>query len=694
MTRSLLKTCAIIAIVLVNLAVLLRYQFIGYRAIFHSDAAVKNLLAQEIFETGRFFPPDWHYANHDLMVWFGHLFILPFLPWLPNDFSLHAVSGVVSLPFILGATWLLGRMLELSPVAQWGLLAVMTSGISPYFQENLYGQVSYAVPYYLAGLTLVAAWQVCRVEGRNFLAQGLLGSLLVLLAFLGACANPGRALASYGLPLLLGAAFLGLRHWSLGDSGCISPRRLGLLAAEYTVGLLLGTWAYWSVTQSLPRPPGALPINFVEFEAVLQNLARVPQGLLYLFGGLPEPGTALVSLKGLYQALRTAVALAFVVGLCAVLCRALASKQASAQWVAVFGATGLISVLFLMTFTSLPGSAHSPAASRYYVPALLVLTPLVLWHLDRSRRPDDRRGVVLDVVLGACLIVFIAFGWHHYENPAPGFFQRHRAIGPIADKIEQAAAGIGLEYGYATFWQANAMTVLSGGRLKVRPISIQDGRPVPLRHLSSERWYRPDAWQGPSFLLLSNAEFKSLDSVEVQAWMAAPGRVIPVEDFVLVVYPSNIATRLPHWDEEFTAALRIPVTSRSFHRVGRLLLDGENPPRLVADTGENGAVLHGPYVPVAPGEYLASYDLAVTPSSGRMAEPAGRIDIYCAATKRVIAERTFGPSIRGALGLEFSLQERCAGTELRVFSNGSASIQVYGTALVKTSRLQRATSSR
>src|SRR5450755_306518 len=101
-------------VVLANLSMLSFYEAITYRIFFHSDAAAINLISEEIVRSGQFFPHDWNYVNADLFVIFGHLFIIPFIPFVRNGFGLHAVAGVASTFIIIASVWLLLARISVS----------------------------------------------------------------------------------------------------------------------------------------------------------------------------------------------------------------------------------------------------------------------------------------------------------------------------------------------------------------------------------------------------------------------------------------------------------------------------------------------------------------------------------------------------------------------------------------------------
>jgi len=68
-----------------------------------------------------------------------------------------------------------------------------------------------------------------------------------------------------------------------------------------------------------------------------------------------------------------------------------------------------------------------------------------------------------------------------------------------------------LTYGYATFWNANAITVISGSNIKVRNIDITDYGIIPRSYQSSTRWYENQKNQDNYFLLLTESEYKILE---------------------------------------------------------------------------------------------------------------------------------------------------------------------------------------
>ena len=150
----------------VNVALMAYYICRGYRSDFHSDSAIKNLLAQEMFETGSYFPPDWNYVNGDLWIVFGQAFVLPLIPWAKNGFMLHAFSGLISAGLILLGVWLVMSLFVESRWIRRIALITFAGGISALGAENLYGQVSYGSVLYMACFTLYLSWRYLEAPPR------------------------------------------------------------------------------------------------------------------------------------------------------------------------------------------------------------------------------------------------------------------------------------------------------------------------------------------------------------------------------------------------------------------------------------------------------------------------------------------------------------------------------------------------
>ncbi len=74
----------------------------------------------------------------------------------------------------------------------------------------------------------------------------------------------------------------------------------------------------------------------------------------------------------------------------------------------------------------------------------------------------------------------------------------------------------GLEYGYATFWYSQAITVLTDSQVRVRNIDVNDSGVVGRHYQSSLNWYNDQEGVDEYFVILSLAEYKN--AVHTESW--------------------------------------------------------------------------------------------------------------------------------------------------------------------------------
>ena len=120
-------------------------------------------------------------------------------------------------------------------------------------------------------------------------------------------------------------------------------------------------------------------------------------------------------------------------------------------------------------------------------------------------------SVVLAVVIAASLV------FANEINEMPADYGRDNTNHRLAEFLVEE----GLEYGYATFWYAQAITVLTDSEVRVRNMDVNDNRGVFGRHYqSSLDWYNDQEGVEEYFVILSSSEYKKVYRTESwQTWM-------------------------------------------------------------------------------------------------------------------------------------------------------------------------------
>lgn len=662
-----------------NLLMLLFFLAFNYQLMFHSDSAVKNLLAQEIWDTGEYFPHDWNYVNNDLWVFYTQTFILPLLRWFKNGFALHVVSDLVSATLILLASWWITGMLEQGRTARLVSMVLLTAGISLIFAEHVYGQAAYGSMYYMGCFLILSYWKMCHAQGRAALAWTAATMVLATLVF---WANPQRALIYYGAPLLAAALALhGLDWYQARVAGAAGQARpwSWRWPLALALGMLLGSGLHAHIMRHVHNDAGVTLIHWLPFDGIVNNILQTTRGLLTIFDGLPRPETKVVSGYGVYSVLRLLAALATLALLPWSVLQSIQPRQRGRLYFAVFTLVSLLGNLLLVLTTTLANMNAPEGSGRYLVPTLLCMLLLLAGTICDGRHVRARTRAIawfaIAVLGSSAPVAYIKSFDDFYRYPLSDTLAVAEHV-RLAAFLEQNQ----LHYGYAPFWSAGTMTVLTQQRVKVRQVDFAYGLPVPMRALSSNRWYRPEAWNGPTFLMVQDTQFKVLDLEKLFALTGQPIRTLRFEKtWYIYEFADNLATRLPAWDNELHRPRKIAISAHSPHLVGKFVAGPEQPPALVAEDNEYGPQLYGPAGGVAPGSYLASFDVQA------IGQPHdfGQVNVCVDAGTRVLAQQPITQAGRQTLTLRFATRTPLDPLELRVDKHPGGRLLVYGVQVVR-----------
>lgn len=96
----------------------------------------------------------------------------------------------------------------------------------------------------------------------------------------------------------------------------------------------------------------------------------------------------------------------------------------------------------------------------------------------------------------------------------------------------------GLEYGYATFWNANIMTLLSDSKVKVRNVILSEDGVVKTTYQSNSNWYENAPEYERYFLMMTESEYNKYydggSSIEKPYYVIASG------GYIILVYNHRI----------------------------------------------------------------------------------------------------------------------------------------------------------
>lgn len=492
---------------------------------FTSDEAVLNLLAREIFQYKNLFPSNWITTNGDLMFPSGTLIVAPLLQFFPNSFELHAVASVLlTLVFFIALHWVLKAY---SLPSYFLPMALFASGISIKYTQMVFLQTTYFW-WVCAFFLTIAAFANHRFTHpwRGSLVFTALVSAAVSLS------NPGRAMLMYVVPAM---AFITAYHWPARVAPInLYPIfwRLGAVALGWSAASVIYYSAFKiGLVSTLDQAAALHPTNAAQIHS---NIVIFLNGWVDYLGIDPSAfgGT---DLSGFYLAICASLVLLFSAA-AFIWWFGTASTESGqidfyrAMGIAFFSSFIPVFILYIF-FVPL---AINPWTIRYFTTPLSILfftSAVCIGSWISVRRSYN-------VVITIMLLSFICWtSYIRYQVQAAGSVLENDMI-----RVSQKLQSLDIKKGYATYWNAASVTVLTTEKVKVRPLELLPSgfRPYPV--MVSRDWYVPDAI--PSFLLLTDGEAAAYrERIEAQFGLAA--RIVSSNGYQAWIYEYDLVKNMP-----------------------------------------------------------------------------------------------------------------------------------------------------
>lgn len=660
-------------VVLSNIVSIIYYIFFEYQNIFHSDSAAKNLLAQEIFETGQYFPSDWNYVNNDLWVFFGHTFIVPLLFFFKNSFILHAISGLISSFLIISATYMLACMLSKNLTLQIFSMALITSGISPYIAESLYGQVSYGYSYYMSAFIMIFSVKYLFNDNKRWYWPFLLLLTLIVVFW----SNPSRAFISIGVPICFTIFVLLFKEVNLYPYRLNNEiKKLLLFFIIFIFSAIVGIILHMYSMGLTNNIDGSSNPFWLSFDLILKHLNLTFEGIMFLFNAIPTAMTPIKTPFSVYEAIRFISGLFLIYLMIYSFNISLKSSQKSIQFISTFVLALLFCTLFIYITTTVPNMDEYLASSRYLIVPILFSLLIFIATIF-----NDQFGIAKRTISLIVIFIFITSAPIAFLNVNLPFVEKSSSQKQynLIDFLESK----NLYYGYSTFWNAGKLTVFSKNKIRIRQITLTDGMPRPYRWLSSDRWYAKSGWIGECFLLLTKEESKKINLNLLKEMNIDIIKTFEYDGWIIYVFNDNLANHIFGWDLLYSSEIPLKPNAATPHTVGNLVFD-KNQYIMHANKNEIGLLHFGPYIRINKGQYKATFSIN---SFGNGSINVGTVKILSDNGKFVHVEGIIRNTGVQQIELIFDISEKISDLEFHVYTNGQEEIDLYGISLVKMKEL-------
>ncbi|HOC34445.1 MAG TPA: hypothetical protein PLH98_15645 [Ruminococcus flavefaciens] len=501
-------------VMMVSVVITLYYVIVASRNEFHSDCTDTLMWANASYESGSVYDPDFKYA---CFLPFGvNLIMQPLIHLTGLSLTTHilGMTGfflIITLMFFIMQN-VIGTGARGAALGTAVFLAMTLS--SRKLREIFWGHTIYytlGILFLIIGIALyfrimTKGSSLRRINAKNGDTSGMNYSIAltacIFAVFIMLAATDGiSAISIFALPLMAAIAaeyFLDMRNRLFSLNTLYMALRVAAVAVMTLLGIFLNnkligdlsagyqeansmysamsTWSdhlrnlptAWMSLLGVKSMEGqflmqGLGLNnlFYIFNAVMLAVIPVIATIFYPKYGRSKFGRAMRYWVWIHWAVTVIVLIGYICGVLAV-----------AEWrlTPIVGTSLILSILFIRWAVT-----RKTAISRLSV--ILMLPALIVCCMNLSNAasmPSDP----------------------HKRNDLFG--------------LEEFLENMELENGYATFWQANSITVLSGNKVKVREVIINDGTVRKRFYQSSKKWYDDMEGKDEYFLLLTNSEYKHL----------------------------------------------------------------------------------------------------------------------------------------------------------------------------------------
>ncbi len=495
---------------------------------FHADCTDTIMWAQATYESGKAFDENFGYAC--LLTFGGHWLMVPLISVFGVSMETH-VAGMF-IYFLLFCGSLFGMLKTMKVSNEWALLSVsftiLMVSCSEKLREIFWGHIIYyslGVLYSFIGLMLIFKI-INMIEDKKSLKKIGIFALMLFVWCVLAGANQLEILTLFLLPAL-GAVvmerFFCFEKYSSKSEIFKNIALIGVIAVGTVAGYLLGGKLIGDIKAGYASGHSSLSAT----DTWAEHIDVLFPDIVHLLGSGNVDGIQLMSAEGI-KALIIIVMAVWVIFAPLVLTLLFPKmKQRNLRIFVIFYwlVTALVMIGFICGKLSSANWRLSP------VLCLAIVMNLVLAYFI-AEHTDKKRLAIIALAPIICISMFTSSEILKMENDPMKSSRLYR----ISDFLQEK----GLTYGYATFWNANSVTVITGEDVKVRSIDVNDeGEYIKRLYQSNEAWFEDQPNQEEYFLMLEEWEYEKLRNGKNEIFKQSYEQY-EAENYTILVFKKNI----------------------------------------------------------------------------------------------------------------------------------------------------------
>lgn len=488
----------------VSFFMVLYYVIFIAKGYYHSDCTDTIMWAQASYDAGALMNPDFAYAG--LIPFGGQLLMLPFVALFGVGMkaqiigmAIFCVLFVVAVVFLCRAMGFHHRWISVT-VASVLLLVSSSEKLREIFWEHII-YYSLGIFFLMIGFALVLK---CIKAGDAFFAEDkaagglafkkLMGVYFLLFGWTALCSMNGvQSLTIYGFPVLgavIAERFFDFQTSFLDRKNISRYFVMAVLMLGMVFGLLLGQLANGNLVAGYAEAYS----EFSTSSKWADNFFSFFPNFFTLLGVKIKEDMLIYSVEGVLNLLR--IICGSVLLAVPVIMAFLYGKFEDISYRMMILIHHFLTVLILIGWVFGKLSSANWRLSPIVVTSVILCIMFVRWIV---RGTEYKRLAVVVVIPVLCMVLITTKDIFTMGKQTP----ENAELVNLAEYLEQND----LRYGYATFWQANIITLLSDSEVKVRVINVGEEGYVKRLYQTNRNWYEKAGGYDRYFVILTEKEY-------------------------------------------------------------------------------------------------------------------------------------------------------------------------------------------
>lgn len=235
----------------------------------------------------------------------------------------------------------------------------------------------------------------------------------------------------------------------------------------------------------------------------IEHIQNLPLAWMRLFGVEDMSGQPLFEKKSILNLLRIAASIILAVMPIIATCyyskiKKAKGSQALRIWIWIhWASSAIVLVGYICGLLSTADWRLTPV-----IGTSLMLSIIFVHYIAVSKISSGRIIALISIPV----IIVAILNIQGLINLSKKDYKKENYLFSLTELIEDA----GLSYGYASFWNANAITLISDSEVKVRDVNISEYGVSKRLYQSSSEWYKDQPGQDEYFLLLTSYEYSTI----------------------------------------------------------------------------------------------------------------------------------------------------------------------------------------